>query len=72
MKFPRSKHLCPEIKLCTLKGFDLLSIALPLYSIVIQVVVLLSSVLINGAEMYATRMILLLAPLPATDFPNGF
>jgi hypothetical protein len=31
--------------------------------IVLQVVVLLSSVLMNGAELYASRMMLLLAPV---------
>jgi multisubunit Na+/H+ antiporter MnhG subunit len=34
--------------------------------IVLQVVVLLSSVLMNGADIYASRMMLLLAPVSAS------
>jgi hypothetical protein len=34
--------------------------------IVLQVVVLLSSVLMNGAEVYVSRMMLLLAPVSAS------
>jgi hypothetical protein len=70
MKFPRMAHLFLEIKLWEWKCHKhipvLVVVNLP--PIVLQMVVLLSSVLMNGnmAEVYASRMMLLLAPVSAS------
>jgi hypothetical protein len=67
MKLPRSTYLFLEIELWESKGHKNIPDLVVVNStpIVFQVVVLLSSVLMNGdiAEVYASRMMLLLAPV---------
>jgi hypothetical protein len=68
MKCARSTHLFLDIELWEWKyqkHFPVL-IAVNLPPILLQVVVLLSSVLMNGAEVYASRIMLLLAPVSAS------
>jgi hypothetical protein len=64
MKCPRRTHLFLEIEQWECKGHThiLYLVVVNLPAIVLQVVVLLSSVLMNGADVYASRMILLLVP----------
>jgi hypothetical protein len=68
MKCPRRTHLFLEVELwgqkCHKNIPALVVVNLP--PIVIQLVVLLSSVLMDGAEVYASRMMLLLAPVSAS------
>jgi hypothetical protein len=68
MKFPISIDLFLDIELWEWKCHKhipvLVVVNLP--PIVHQVVVLLSSVLMNGAKVYASRMMLLLAPVSAS------
>jgi hypothetical protein len=68
MKCPRRTHLFLEVELWEWKCHKhipvLVVVNVP--PIVLQVVVLLSSFLMNGAEVYAPRMMLLLAPVSAS------
>jgi hypothetical protein len=66
MKFPRRSYLFLEIILWNKNVTNPVLVVVNLPPIVFQVVVLMSSVLMNGAEVYDSRMLLLLSPISAS------
>jgi hypothetical protein len=66
MKLPRKTHLFLEVELWSENVTNPDLVVVNLQAIVLQVVVLLSSVLMNGAKVYDSRMMMLLAPVSAS------
>jgi hypothetical protein len=68
MKFQRIRYLFAEVELYVWKCHKNIPVLVVVNwpPIVLQVFVLLSSVLMNGAEVYASRMMLLLARISAS------